>query len=127
MRVLCVIYEAFSRGKHRNCRHEEDPQVGARLADGSWEHCSGNNWHLGVLPSSVQWRCIKHTAQKFKRDQITLVLLFTEQIVEKMNRWAEVGNDTGIVKQGWSSRSPKVQRVFRFVEAPCILLTGARM
>lgn len=59
---------------------------------------------MGVLPSSGQQRCKKHTAQKFKADLITLVLLFTEQSVEKISGWAEVGDDTGIVKEGWSSR-----------------------
>lgn len=66
---------------------------------GSREHFGGNDWYLGVLSSSLQWRCIKHTAHKFKGDQISVVLLFMKQLAEKINRWAEVGDDTDIVKR----------------------------
>lgn len=41
---------------------------------------------------------MKHKAHKFKGDQISLVLLFMKQLAEKINRWAEVGDDTNIVK-----------------------------
>lgn len=51
-----------------------------------------------VLSPSMQWRCIKRTPHKCKGKQISLVLLFMQQLVEKMKRWAEVGNDTNIVK-----------------------------
>lgn len=44
-------------------------------------------------------------------------------LLKKINRWLEVGDDTGIVK---SSRSPNVQKCLWFVAIPCILLTRTR-
>lgn len=85
---------------------------------GSWERCSGNNWHLGVLSSSVQRRCIKHTAHKSKGDQITLVLLFTEQIVERISNGQKLAMVLALLNRDGLPDHPKSKDFFDLLQLP---------